>query len=83
MPFADFLLGRINSYLRGLVLVGHIRGGRAWFDPSQNADNALRAGRITISVEVALFDIAEQIVIRSSTTAAPAGLSAQLAAGGA
>ena len=79
LPFVEHVLGRLNAYLRSLIVAGHVRGGRAWFDAAHNDADALRAGRVTFSFEVALHDIAEHVVIRSSVANIPNDILEQLA----
>ena len=80
LPFVEHITGRLNSYLRGLVVAGHIRAGRAWFDAAHNDAATLAAAQVTFSFEVSLHDIAEHIVIRSSVASVPNEIINQLTA---
>ena len=71
LPFVEHIVGRLNSYVRGLVVAGHIRAGRAWFDPAYNDAETLAAATVTFSFELTLHDLAEHIVIRSSVASVP------------
>lgn len=71
LPFVEHVLGRLGAYLRNLVINGHIRTGRAWFDPQYNTSDTLGAGQVTFSFEFTPHDIAEHVVIRSSLTEVP------------
>ena len=71
LPFVEHILGRLNGYLRNLVINGHVRAGRAWFDPAFNTTDTLAAGQVTFSYEVTPHDIAEHIVFRASIGAVP------------
>ena len=71
LPFVEHILGRLGGYLRNLVINGHIRAGRAWFDPAFNTTDTLAAGQVTFSYEVTPHDIAEHIVFRASIGAVP------------
>ena len=66
LPFVEHVLGRVGGYLRNLVVNGHIRAGRAWFDPAFNTTDTLAAGQVTFSYEVTPHEIAEHIVFRAS-----------------
>ena len=66
LPFVEHIVGALNGYLRGLTVDGHIRGGRAWFDPAYNTEDTLAAGQVTFSYEITLHEIAEHIVFRAS-----------------
>ena len=66
LPFVEHILGRLNGYLRNLVVGGHIRDGRAWFDTAFNTQVSLSSGMITFSYEITPNDIAEHIVFRAS-----------------
>ena len=80
LPFVEHVVGRLNAYLRILVVAGHIRGGRAWFDGAHNTPETLAAAQVTFSFELTLHDIAEHIVIRSSVASVPNDIIQQLAA---
>lgn len=80
LPFVEHIVGRLNTYIRTLVVAGHIRGGRAWFDPQYNNAATLAASQATFSFELTLHDIAEHIVIRSSVASLPSDIIDQLAA---
>ena len=80
LPFVEHVVGRLNAYLRTLVVAGHIRGGRAWFDGAHNTPETLAAAQVTFSFELTLHDIAEHIVIRSSVASVPNDIIQQLAA---
>ena len=66
LPFVEHILGRLNGYLRGLVVHRHIRAGRAWFDTAFNTQQSLSAGQVTFSYEITPNDIAEHIIFRAS-----------------
>ena len=80
LPFVEHVVGRLNAYLRGLVVAGHIRAGRAWFDGAYNDAATLASSRVTFSFELTLHDIAEHIVIRSSVASVPNEIINQLTA---
>ena len=79
LPFVEHILGRINGYLRNLIVNGHLRGGRAWFDPAFNTPDTLAAGQVTFSYEVTPHEIAEHIVFRASIGGLPNEVLAGLA----
>ena len=81
LPFVEHVVGRLNSYIRTLVVAGHIRDGRAWFDAAYNTPATLAAAMVTFSFELSLHDIAEHIVIRSSVASVPNDIIEQLTAG--
>ena len=78
LPFVEHVLGRLNAYIRNLVVAGHVRGGRAWFDGAHNSAEDLAASRVTFSFEITLHDIAEHIVVRSSVGEIPNDIIRQL-----
>ena len=80
LPFVEHVVGRLNAYLRGLVVAGHIRAGRAWFDAAHNDAATLASARVTFSFELTLHDLAEHIVIRSSVASVPNEIINQLTA---
>ena len=80
LPFVEHITGRLNNYLRGLVVAGHIRAGRAWFDAAHNDAATLANAQVTFSFEITLHDIAEHIVIRSSVSSVPNEIINQLTA---
>ena len=80
LPFVEHVLGRLRSYLRLLVIAGHIRAGRAWFDGAYNTPETLAAAQVTFSFELTLHDIAEHIIIRSSVASVPNDIINQLTA---
>ena len=71
LPFVEHVLGRLNGYLRNLVVNGHIRHARAWFDPAFNTSDTLAAGQVTFSYEITAHEIAEHIVFRASIGRVP------------
>ena len=79
LPFVEHVIGRLNGYLRNLTVQGHIRGGRAWFDPAFNTTSTLAAGQVTFSYEVTLHEIAEHIVFRASVGSLPNEIISELA----
>ena len=78
LPFVEHVVGRLSAYLRGLVVAGHIRAGRAWFDGAYNDAATLASSQVTFSFELTLHDIAEHIVIRSSVASVPNDIIHQL-----
>ena len=81
VSFVEHVLGRMNAYIRTLVVQGHIRAGRAWFDPAHNDAQTLASAMVTFSFELSLHDIAEHILIRSSVSSIPNDIIEQLTAG--
>ena len=69
---------RIEATLRPLVINRRIRSGRAWFDAAHNSAPTLAAAMVTFSFEIALHDVAEHIVIRSSVASVPSDIIEQL-----
>ena len=80
LPFVEHVTGALNTYLRTLVVAGHIRAGRAWFDGAYNTPAKLAAAQVTFSFELTLHDIAEHIIIRSSVASLPNDIINQLTA---
>ena len=78
LPFVEHVVGRMNAYIRTLVVARRIRSGRAWFDGAHNSAATLAASMVTFSFELLLFDVAEHIVIRSSVASVPDDVVAQL-----
>ena len=81
LPFVEHVLGRLNGYLRNLVVNGHIRAGRAWFDAAFNTTDTLATGQVTFSYEITPHEIAEHIVFRASIGNVPNEVLAGLAEG--
>ena len=81
VSFVEHVTGRMNAYIRTLVVQGHIRAGRAWFDPAHNDAATLASAMVTFSFELGLHDIAEHIRIRSSVSSVPNDIIEQLTAG--
>ena len=63
LPFIDFILGRLNSFLRDQTVRGVLTGGEARFDPAKNTEASLGRNEITFSVELGIANVAERIVI--------------------
>ena len=66
VPFVEFILQKMNGFLRTQTLARKLSGGRAWFDPQYNTVDTLSADRVTFSFELGLYHVAEQITFRSS-----------------
>ena len=81
VSFVEHVTGRMSAYIRTLVVQGHIRAGRAWFDPAHNDAATLASAMVTFSFELSLHDIAEHIQIRSSVSSIPNDIIEQLTAG--
>ena len=79
LPFVEHILGRLNGYLRTLTINGHIRAGRAWFDPAYNTADTLAAAQVTFSYEITPHDIAEHIIFSASVGGIPNEILAGLA----
>ncbi len=61
---ADVVEG-VNAYLRELVGLGAILGGRAWIDPDLNTAQTIAAGRVVVSFDFTPPAPAERITFRS------------------
>ena len=64
VPFVEFVLTRMNKFLRDRSLPGSRRlltGGRAWFDPAENTDETLGANQVSFSYDLGLFNVAEHL----------------------
>ena len=64
VPFVEFVLGRMNKFLRDRSLPGSRRlltGGRAWFDPAENTTETLGANQVSFSYDLGLFNVAEHL----------------------
>ena len=64
VPFVEFVLGRINKFLRDRSLPGSRRlltGGRAWFDPAENTTETLGANQVSFNYDLGLFNVAEHL----------------------
>ena len=68
VPFVEFILSKMNGFLRTQTLAKKLTGGRAWFDAQYNTVDTLSADHITFSFELGLYNIAEQITFRSSVS---------------
>ena len=68
VPFVEFILQKMNSFLRTQTLARKLSGGRAWFDPQYNTADTLSSDRVTFSFELGLYNVAEQITFRSSVS---------------
>ncbi len=68
VPFVEFILDRMNSFLRGRTLAGIITGGRAWFDAEYNTPETLEANQVTFSFDCGLHAVAEQLTFRQSVS---------------
>lgn len=58
----------VNAYLRELVGLGAILGGRAWIDPELNTAKAVAAGKVVVSFDFTPPAPAERITFRSELT---------------
>ena len=65
---ADVVEG-VNAYLRDLVTVGAIVGGRCWTDAADNTPEAIAAGKATFVFEFTPVTPAERVTFRSVVTA--------------
>lgn len=64
VPFVEFVLTRMNKFLRDRSLAGSRRlltGGRAWFDPAENTEETLGANQVSFSYDLGLFNVAEHL----------------------
>ena len=71
VPFVEFILSKINKFLRDRSLPGSRRlltGGRAWFDPAENTADTLGANQVSFSFDLGLFNVAEHLRFVESVT---------------
>ena len=71
VPFVEFILTRMNKFLRDRSLPGSRRlltGGRAWFDPAENTAETLGANQVSFSYDLGLFNVAEHLRFVESVT---------------
>ena len=58
----------VQNYLRELIGLGAILGGRAWADPDLNTKSSIQAGKVTISFDFTPPAPAERVTFRSILT---------------
>ena len=64
IPFVEFILIRMNKFLRDRSLPGSQRlltGGRGWFDPAENTTETLAANQVSFNFDLGLFNVAEHL----------------------
>jgi len=66
--FAEWILIRINEFLRNLQAQGAILGGYAYLDPELNNPNELQQGRIYFDFKITPVYPAEDIIFRGDIT---------------
>ena len=82
LPFVEFILARMNGFLRTEALKGTIRDGRARFDAQYNTAESLAAHQVTFSFELGLHDLAEHIIFRQAVSSVGNEIIEQLTAQG-
>ena len=82
LPFVEFILQRMNGFLRTETLKGTIRDGRARFDAQYNTAESLAAHQVTFSFELGLHDLAEHIIFRQAVSGVGNEIVEQLTAQG-
>ena len=82
LPFVEFILQRMNGFLRTETLKGTIRSGRARFDAQYNTAESLAAHQVTFSFELGLHDLAEHIIFRQAVSGVGNEILKQLTAQG-
>ena len=82
LPFVEFILQRMNGFLRTQTLNGTIRSGRARFDAQYNTAETLAAHQVTFSFELGLHDLAEHIIFRQAVSGVGNEILEQLTAQG-
>ena len=71
VPFVEFILGKINKFLRDRSLPGSRRlltGGRGWFDAAENTADTLGVNQVSFSFDLGLFNLAEHLRFVESVT---------------
>ncbi len=68
IPFVEFVLRKINDFLRDQTLKRILSGGRAWFDPAENTESTLAAHMVTFNYDLGIFGLAEHIVFKQSVS---------------
>ena len=63
--YLDDVVDGVNAYLRELVGLGAILGGRCWVDPELNKPEAIAAGRVYFDFDFTPPSPAERITFRS------------------
>ena len=58
----------VNNYIRELIGLGAILGGRAWADPDLNPKSSIQAGKVVISFDFTPPAPAERVTFRSILT---------------
>ena len=58
----------VNNYIRELIGLGAILGGRAWVDPALNTKSGIQAGKVTISFDFTPPAPAERVTFQSILT---------------
>lgn len=61
--------GSVNAYIRHLVALGAILGGRAWLDGELNSSTALQAGQLYIDFDIEPAAPLERLTFRAHRNA--------------
>ena len=66
--YLDDVVEGVNAFLRELVGLGAIHGGRCWADPDLNPPESIAAGKVTFSFDFTPVNPAERVTFHSVLT---------------